>query len=253
MVYSQYGFIVYQQAATHARAQATVVPARDFGHDLDAMQQAISADTRLVFVANPNNPTGTFLEAAALEAFIAAVPAHATVLLDEAYTEYLRPAQRYDSVAWVKRFANLIVTRTFSKAYGLAGLRVGYAVAQPALTAKLNARRPRFNVTAPALAAAEAVLGDAGWLAQTFTVNAEGRAQLESAFAEMGVRCVPSSGNFVLAHIGDAKAAHTRLMAQGIEVSLLDNYGLPEWLRISVGLREQNARVLDILREAVPA
>jgi histidinol-phosphate aminotransferase len=251
IVYSQYGFIVYSQAAAHAHARAIVVPARDFGHDLNAMHAAISADTRLVFVANPNNPTGTFIDCAVLQDFIAAVPAQTTVLLDEAYTEYLTPAQRYDSMAWVSRFENLIVTRTFSKAYGLAGLRVGYAVSHPALAARLNARRPRFNVTAPALAAAQAVLDDAAWLEQTFSVNTEGRAQLESALAAMGMRCVPSSGNFVLAHIGDAKSAHSRLLSQGIEVSLLDNYGLPEWLRISVGLRDQNAKVLDILREAV--
>lgn len=253
IVYSQYGFIVYSQATAHAHARAIVVPAKGFGHDLDAMHAAIGTDTRLVFVANPNNPTGTFIDGAALQAFIAAVPKHATVLLDEAYTEYLPPAQRYNSMAWVGRFENLIVTRTFSKAYGLAGLRVGYAVSQPALAARLNARRPRFNVTAPALAAAQAVLDDTAWLEKTFTVNAEGRVQLESALAAMGVACVPSSGNFVLAHIGDAKAAHARLLSQGIEVSLLDNYGLPEWLRISVGLREQNAQVLDILREVVPA
>ncbi|MBC7435626.1 MAG: histidinol-phosphate transaminase [Bdellovibrionales bacterium] len=253
VVYSQYGFIVYRQATAHAHARGVMVPARDFGHDLDAMLAAVDANTRLVFVANPNNPTGTFIAAADLQAFIERVPANVTVLLDEAYTEYLSPAQSYDSMAWVRRFPNLIVTRTFSKAYGLAGMRVGYAVAQPRLTTLLNARRPRFNVTAPGLAAAQAALGDDAWLAQTYAINTGGRAQLESGLAAMGLRCLQSSGNFVLAHLGDAHAAHARLLARGIEVSLLDNYGLAEWLRISVGLPEQNAQVLDILREGLPA
>ncbi len=226
------------------------MPARDFGHDLDAMLAAVDADTRLVFVANPNNPTGTFLTASALEAFIARVPAWATVLLDEAYTEYLAPDQRYDSMDWVRRHPNLIVTRTFSKAYGLAGLRVGYAVAQPEITARLNARRPRFNITTPALAAAEAVLGDSDWLARTYEVNLQGRAQLEQGLKALGLATVPSSGNFVLVRLGDAQAApaaHARLLAGGIEVSLLDNYGLPEWLRISVGLPDENTQVLATL------
>ena len=133
VVYSQYGFIVYAAATAHAHAHATVVPAREFGHDLDAMRAAIGDDTRLVFVANPNNPTGTFIDAAPLLAFLQSVPAHVTVLLDEAYTEYLSPAQRYDSIEWVRRLPNLIVARTFSKAFGLAGLRIGYGVSQPAL------------------------------------------------------------------------------------------------------------------------
>jgi histidinol-phosphate aminotransferase len=252
VIYSQFGFIVYRQATAHAHARGVMVPARDFGHDLDAMLAAIDGNTRLVFVANPNNPTGTFIEAARLQAFIERVPSQVTVLLDEAYTEYLSPAQSYDSMDWVRRFPNLIVTRTFSKAYGLAGLRVGYAVAQPRLTTLLNARRPRFNVTAPGLAAAQAALGDEAWLAQTYAVNTEGRAQLASGLAAMGLRCVPSSGNFVMVHLGDAHAAHARLLARGIEVSLLDNYGLAEWLRISVGLMQQNRHVLDILREGLP-
>ena len=153
VVYSQYGFIVYAQAAAHAHAHATVVPSRDFGHDLDAMRAAIGEDTKLVFVANPNNPTGTFIDAAPLLAFLQSVPAHVTVLLDEAYTEYLAPAQRYDSIEWVRRLPNLIVARTFSKAFGLAGLRIGYGVSQPGLTARMNAQRPRFKARSRAVCA----------------------------------------------------------------------------------------------------
>ncbi len=244
IVYSQYGFVVYAQAAAHAHARSTVVPARDFGHDLDAMRAAIGEDTRLVFVANPNNPTGTFLEAGPLLAFLQSVPAHVTVLLDEAYTEYLAPAQRYDSIEWVRRFPNLIVARTFSKAYGLAGMRIGYGVAQPALSARLNAQRPRFNVTTPAQAAAVAALADEAYLARSYQLNTDGREQLAAGLAGLGLACIPSSGNFLMVRVGDGQAFHARLLAAGIAVSTLDNYGLPQWLRITIGLPEQNERVL---------
>jgi histidinol-phosphate aminotransferase len=253
IVYSQYGFIVYAQAAAHAHARSTVVPARDFGHDLDAMRAAIGRDTRLVFVANPNNPTGTFLEAGPLLEFLQSVPAHVTVLLDEAYTEYLAPAQRYDSIAWVRRFPNLIVARTFSKAYGLAGLRIGYGVAQPALAARLNAQRPRFNVSTPAQAAAVAALADQAFLTRSYQLNTIGRAQLANGLHELRLASIPSSGNFLMVQVGEGRTVHARLLAAGIEVSLLDNYGLPHWLRITVGLAEQNEAVLAALRDNAPA
>ncbi len=248
VVYSQYGFIVYAAATAHAHARATVVPARDFGHDLDAMRAAIGDDTQLVFVANPNNPTGTFIDAAPLREFLQSVPAHVTVLLDEAYTEYLAPAQRYDSIEWVRRLPNLIVARTFSKAFGLAGLRIGYGVSQPALTARMNAQRPRFNVTTPAQAAAVAALGDTDFLARTYELNTAGRDQLAAGFTALGLPYVPSSGNFLMVQVGDASAVHARLLAAGIEVSLLGPYGLPQWLRVSVGLPAQNEALLAALR-----
>jgi histidinol-phosphate aminotransferase len=253
VVYSQYGFIVYAQAAAHAHARSTVVPAQDFGHDLAAMRAAIVEDTRLVFVANPNNPTGTFIEAGPLLEFLQSVPAHVTVLLDEAYTEYLAPAQRYDSIGWVRHFPNLIVARTFSKAYGLAGLRIGYGVAQPALAARLNAQRPRFNVSTPAQAAAVAALADQTFLARSYQLNTIGRAQLANGLHELRLASVPSSGNFLMVQVGEGRTVHARLLAAGIEVSLLDNYGLPHWLRITVGLAEQNEAVLAALRDNAPA
>ena len=248
VVWSQYGFVVYGQAAALAHGRPVVVPARDHGHDLPAMLRAIDADTRLVFVANPNNPTGSFIEGPALLDFLARVPATATVLLDEAYTEYLTPAQRYDSMEWVRRFPNLIVARTFSKAYGLAGLRVGYGVAQAALAARLNARRPRFNVTTPALAAAEAALGDDAFTQRTYDLNTAGRDDLERGLADLGLQCLPSAGNFVMVRVPDAPALHARLLQAGIAVSTLDNYGLGDWLRISVGLPEHTRLLLDTVR-----
>ncbi|WP_076999448.1 histidinol-phosphate transaminase [Variovorax sp. KK3] len=253
VVYSQYGFVVYGQAAAHAHARSIVVPAHDFGHDLAAMRAAIGPDTRLVFVANPNNPTGTFLEGEALLDFLQSVPPEVTVLLDEAYTEYLAPGQRYDSMGWVRRFPNLLVARTFSKAYGLAGLRIGYGVSQPALTARLNAQRPRYNVGTPAQAAAVAALADEAFLARSYQLNAAGRAQLANGLHELRLASIPSSGNFLMAQVGEGRTVHARLLAAGIEVSLLDNYGLPHWLRITVGLPEQNAAVLAALRDHAPA
>lgn len=250
VVWSQYGFIVYGQAAALARGQAVVVPARDFGHDLGAMRAAVNVDTRLIFVANPNNPTGSFIEPAWLQGFIASVPPQVTVLLDEAYTEYLSPAQRYNSMDWVRSHPNLIVARTFSKAYGLAGLRVGYGVAQPALTARLNAIRPRFNVTTPALAAAWAALADDDHLARSYALNLAGREQLAAGLHALGLHCLPSAGNFVTTRFASAQAAqaaHARLLAGGIAVSPLGPYGMADWLRISVGLPEHNDAVLAAL------
>ncbi len=247
VVWSQYGFVVYGQAAALTHGEPVVVPARDHGHDLPAMLRAIDADTRLVFVANPNNPTGSFIDGPALLDFLARVPATVTVLLDEAYTEYLAPAQRYDSMEWVRRFPNLFVARTFSKAYGLAGLRVGYGVAQAALAARLNAVRPRFNVTTPALAAAEAALADVAFVRQTFALNATGRVELVAGLERLGLHCLPSSGNFVMVRVGDAQALHARLLEAGVAVATLGNYGLPEWLRITVGLPEQNRLLLQII------
>jgi histidinol-phosphate aminotransferase len=247
VLWSQYGFLVYGQAAALAHGKPIVVPARDHGHDLPSMLSAIDAQTRLVFVANPNNPTGSFIDAPALLDFLERVPAAVTVLVDEAYTEYLAPAQRYDSMEWVRRFPNLIIARTFSKAYGLAGLRVGYGVAQAALAARLNARRPRFNVTTPALAAAEAALADEVFVRQTFALNLAGRGELIAGLAALGLECLPSSGNFVTVRIGDAQALHGALLQAGIAVATLDSYGLPQWLRISVGRPDQNRLLLDAI------
>jgi histidinol-phosphate aminotransferase len=244
VVWSQYGFLVYGQAAALVGARRSVVPALDFGHDLDAMRAAVDADTRLVFVANPNNPTGNLLDPGRLHAFIADLPAHVTVLLDEAYTEYLAPAQRYDSMAWVRQHPNLIVARTFSKAYGLAGLRIGYGVAQAALSLKLNAVRPRFNVTTPAMAAARAALDDSDFQQRTYMLNLAVRAALAEGLAALGLTVRPSAGNFLMVQFPDAPAMHAHLRGQGIDVSALVPYGLASWLRITTGLPEHNEALL---------
>ena len=190
-VYSRHAFAVYPLATNARGARGIEVAAKNFGHDLDAMAAAIEPQTRVVFIANPNNPTGTFVPGAELEAFLARVPRHVLVVLDEAYTEYLAPEQRYDSIAWLARFPNLLVSRTFSKAYGLAGLRVGYAIAHPEVADLMNRVRQPFNVSSVALAAAEAALDDDEFLARSAEVNRRGMAQLVAAFRELGLEWIP--------------------------------------------------------------
>lgn len=252
VVYSQYSFAVYPLATQAVGGRAIVVPAVNHGHDLPAMAAAITADTKLVFIANPNNPTGTFIDGAAIEAFLKQVPSHVVVVLDEAYTEYLTPQQRYDSMAWVRQYPNLLVSRTLSKAYGLAGLRVGFGIAQPGLTDLLNRIRQPFNVNSLAQAAAVAALHDDDFLARSAQLNADGYRQFTTAFDTMGIEYVPSSGNFVLIRVGQDDAAGARvnlaLLKKGIIVRPVGNYGLPQWLRISIGLPAENAAFIAALK-----
>jgi histidinol-phosphate aminotransferase len=252
-VYAQYSFAVYALATQARGARAIVVPALDFGHDLPRMARAVAADTRLVYLANPNNPTGTFVGAAALEAFLEEIDPRVLVVLDEAYNEYLPEALRYDSLAWVRRFPNLLVSRTFSKAYGLAGLRVGYGVAQPAVSDLLNRVRMPFNVGAAAQAAACAALQDRAFVARSFQENRAGLARLEAALRGLGLPVVPSHANFVLVRVGPAARVYQELLARGVIVRPVANYDLPEWLRVSVGLAQENERFLQVLPQALAA
>jgi histidinol-phosphate aminotransferase len=226
-----------------------------FGHDLPAMLAAVKAagdKAKLVFVANPNNPTGSYLSAKAIEDFLMEVPSHVVVVLDEAYNEYLTLEQRYDAIAWVKRFPNVILSRSFSKAYGLAGLRIGYGVAQPHLTDLLNRIRQPFNVNSLAQAAAIAAFGDKAFLQEGFELNRAGYEQLTQAFDQLQLTYLPSAGNFVLVKVGDDDQAGARinleLLKRGIIVRSVGNYGLPQWLRISIGLPQENAAFIDALK-----
>ncbi len=252
-VHSEHAFAVYPIATQTVGAQSIVVPARDYGHDLAAMRAAIRDDTRVLWIANPNNPTGTFLPWAEIEAFLESVPLHVLVVLDEAYGEYLPPAERCDTAAWLTRFPNLLISRTFSKAYGLAGLRVGYGLGHPEVIDLLNRVRHPFNVNLPALAAAEAALDDAEFLARSYALNAAGMAQLVAGLAELGIETVPSKGNFLLAKVGDTARINTELLKRGVIVRPVANYGLPEFLRVSVGLAGQNARFLDAMGAVLAA
>jgi histidinol-phosphate aminotransferase len=255
ILYSQYSFAVYALATQGVGARSIVVPAKAYGHDLDAMAAAIEHDTRLVFIANPNNPTGTFIAPAEIEAFLARVPEHVIVVLDEAYNEFLAPEQQFESAEWVRKYPNLMVSRTFSKAYGLAGLRVGFAIAQPALTDLMNRIRQPFNVNSMAQAAAIAALNDKQFLEQGAKNNAAGYRQFVEAFEELGLEYVPSYGNFVLVRVGDDDQAGARvnlaLLRQGVIVRPVGNYGLPQWLRISIGLPQENAIFIAALKKAL--
>jgi len=255
IVYAQYSFAVYALATQGLGARAIVVPAVKYGHDLDAMLAAITDDTRLIFVANPNNPTGTFIEGPKLEAFLDKVPRHVAVVLDEAYTEYLPAEKRYDSIGWVRRYPNLLVSRTFSKAFGLAGLRVGFAIAQPELTDLLNRLRQPFNVNTLAQAAAIAALNDQAFLEKTAALNAQGYRRLTEAFEKLGLEYVPSDGNFVLVRVGNDDAAGNRvnleLLKQGVIVRPVGNYGLPQWLRVTIGLPQENEAFIAALEKTL--
>ena len=257
IIFSRHAFAVYPLASQAVGARAIeVAPTASYGHDLPAMLKAVQSSgdkAKLVFVANPNNPTGSYLQPAEIEAFLQAVPANVVVVLDEAYNEYLAPEQRYDAIAWVKRFPNMILSRSFSKAYGLAGLRIGYGVAQPALTDLLNRIRQPFNVNSIAQAAAIAAFQDSAFLQQGYEVNRAGYLQLTQAFTEIGLTYLPSAGNFVLVKVGEDDEAGVRvnlaLLKRGIIVRPVGNYGLPKWLRISIGLPEENAAFINAFRE----
>lgn len=255
IVYAEFSFAVYALATQEVGARAIEVKARNYGHDLEAMAKAIAPDTRLIFIANPNNPTGTFVSAGEIEAFLAKVPPNVVVVLDEAYNEYLDAGQQYESVAWVRKYPNLMVSRTFSKAYGLAGLRVGYGVAQSALTDLLNRVRQPFNVNTLAQAAAVAALGDTDFLRQSAELNRTGKAQLVDAFDRLKLEYVKSSGNFVMVRVGDDDGAGARvnlaLLQQGVIVRPVANYGLPQWLRVTIGLPEENAAFIAALEQAL--
>jgi histidinol-phosphate aminotransferase len=250
-VFAQHAFAVYPLATNATGGRCIEVPARDFGHDLNAMADAIEDDTRIVFIANPNNPTGTLLSGAAIATFLASVPPDVLVVLDEAYTEYLAPEQRYDSIAWLARFPNLLISRTFSKAYGLAGLRIGYGIGHPDVVGLMNRVRQPFNVSSIALAAATAALGDTEFLARSADINTRGMAQITAALSELALEWIPSAGNFVAFRVDDAAAINMALLRQGVIVRSIAGYGMPEWLRVSIGLPEENARFIDALKSAL--
>jgi histidinol-phosphate aminotransferase len=248
---SQYCFAVYRSAIRMVGATAIATPAVEYGHDLEAMAAAITPETDLVFVANPNNPTGTCFPQSAFESFLEAVDGRAVVVLDQAYRECLPAKARFDSIGLARKHPNLVVLQTFSKAYGLAGLRVGFAVAQPQLTDALNRVRPVFNVNNLAQVAARAALDDVDFLERTRHVNDEGMAFLEDFCRGRALEYVPSRGNFILIRIGDAVSVNRQLLERGVIVRPVANYGLPEFLRVSIGLPEENRRFCEALEEAM--
>jgi histidinol-phosphate aminotransferase len=250
-VYSQHAFAVYPLATQAVGARGIEAPAKAFGHDPESLLAAIEGDTRILFIANPNNPTGTLLDPVQLLGLIERVPENVLVVLDEAYTEYLPEAMKSDSVGWLKRFPNLIVTRTFSKAYGLAGLRVGYALAGKPVADMLNRVRQPFNVNSLAQAAAVMALQDEAFLDECLAINRAGMVQLTDGFKRLGLAYIPSYGNFVAVRVGNAATINLSLLKQGVIVRPVANYGLPEHLRVSVGLEGENKVFLQALERAL--
>ncbi len=250
-VYAQHGFAVYPLATQARGAKGIEVAARDYGHDLVAMRAAITPRTRVVFLANPNNPTGTWLPPAQVKAFLAGVPREVLVVLDEAYDEYLEAGQRSPALSWLGEYPNLVVSRTFSKAYGLAGLRIGYGLMDAAVAALLDRVRQPFNVNSLAQAAALAALADADYVAESAALNRAGLRELTAALDRMGVGYVPSHGNFLLIEVGDGAQVYERLLRQGVIVRPVANYGLPRHLRVTVGLAAENRRFIGALRSAL--
>ena len=251
-VFSEHAFAVYPIVTQAVGAQAHVVPANAWGHDLPAMLAAIDAQTRVVFLANPNNPTGTWFDADALNEFLQDVPERVLVVLDEAYIEYAAGGELPDGLAFLSAYPNLLVSRTFSKAYGLAALRVGYSLSTAVVADVLNRVRQPFNVNSLALAAACAALQDTEYLAQSRALNEAGMQQLQDGFSALGLSWIPSKGNFIALDLGQIAApVYQGLLREGVIVRPVANYGMPNHLRITVGLPAENARLLEALSKVL--
>jgi len=257
-IYSQYAFAVYPIAVQATGARACIAPAYPadhpmaLGHDLEAMAACLSERTRLVFIANPNNPTGTWLERDALRAFLDRVPSHALVVIDEAYSEYVTIPEYPDAIDWIAQYPNLVVTRTFSKIYGLAGLRVGYAVSRPEVADIVNRVRQAFNVSSLAQVAACAALRDQAHVRATREMNTRGLRDLSDAVRDIGLAHPPSMGNFLLLDLArPARPVYEALLQEGIIVRPVANYDLPTHVRVTIGRPEHSARVVAALRKVL--
>ncbi|HTT08150.1 MAG TPA: histidinol-phosphate transaminase [Gammaproteobacteria bacterium] len=251
VIFSEHAFAVYPLVTLAVGGRAVVTPARNYGHDLAAMHEALSAQTRVVFIANPNNPTGTWIKRDALHGFLRALPAHVIAVVDEAYFEFVTDPEYPDSMRWLGEFPNLVVTRTFSKIYGLAGLRIGYGVSHPQVADVLNRVRQPFNVNGLALACAAAALRDQAHVRKSVALNERGLRQLEAGFRGLGLEFIPSVGNFICVKVGDAAVVYETLLRQGVIVRPIANYGMPEHLRITVGLETESARFLTALQRSL--
>ncbi|HOY69932.1 MAG TPA: histidinol-phosphate transaminase [Methylotenera sp.] len=248
-IYSQHAFAVYPLVTQAVGATGVVVPAKDFGHDLAAMLKAITPKTRLIFIANPNNPTGTLIAKDVLKAFLKQVPSNVLVMLDEAYDEYLPAEHKSEAIAWLGEFENLMISRTFSKAYGLAGLRVGFGLMHADVADMLNRVRQPFNVNSLAQAAAVASIVDDDFVARSYAVNQAGMTQLTQGLKKLGLDFIPSFANFVSFKVKNAAQVNQQLLQKGVIVRPIANYEMPEYLRVSVGLFSENARFLAVLEE----
>jgi histidinol-phosphate aminotransferase len=245
----QYAFIVYKLLATAFGVRTIETPSPDYQQNLDATLEAITPRTRLIFIPNPNNPTGTLVSQNAIDDFMPRVPDSIPVTFDEAYFEFLDEPP--DTLSFVREGRNVVVLRTFSKIHGLAGLRLGYAIAPPEIIEVLHKTRQPFNVNSIALAGALAALDDEAHVRETKGVVDEGRAYLQQQFAEMQISFVPAVANFVMVNVGDGCAVFEKLLQRKIIVRPLKGYGLPEWVRISVGTMEENKKLIAALKDVI--
>jgi len=251
VVISEHAFVVYRMVAEMFRARPIVVPMRNFTHDLGAMLAAMEADTRVVFIGNPNNPTGTMVRPADLDRFVRAVPEHVITVLDEAYVELVPAALRPDALRYVREGRKVIVLRTFSKTYGLAGVRLGYGVAPSEAIALLQRVRQPFNTTAMAQAAALAALDDAAHVRRTRRVVQSGLRCLAAGCRRLGLEYVPAVANFMLVKVGDGRRVFEALCRRGVIVRPMDGYGLPQYVRVTVGTPRENRRFLAALAQVL--
>ena len=249
---SQHSFVVYPLATKVTGADLKVIPARNFSQDLEATLDAVSDKTRIVFIANPNNPTGTWIDESILTSFLDQLADDVIVVLDEAYFEYVEAETYPDGIALFKRYPNVVVTRTFSKAYGLAALRMGYSVSHPDIADMMNRVRQPFNVNSLSLVAAEVALDDQDHVRQAVQLNREGMQTITDACDDLGLGYIPSAGNFVAIDFGrEAMPIYQALLQEGVIVRPIANYEMPNHLRVTVGLAAENARFVDALRRVL--
>lgn len=246
---SQYAFKLYEEVTRRAGARNSIIPAVQFGHDLPAMISAITARTKIVWIANPNNPTGTFVPPNKLLLQLQKIPRHIIIVLDEAYAEYLEPTDRTDIAKLLTALPNIIIVRTFSKAYGLAGLRVGYGIAHKELSLRLNALKPRFNVNTFGLIAAEAALKDQALVENNCRANAMERIRLENGLRDLNIPYLPGQGNFIVCDVQNATTFSKNLRKVGVAVLPLTAYGMPHHIRVTVGNASENAHFLYVLAQ----
>jgi len=255
IIFSEHAFAVYPLVTQAVGAKAVVIPAQNWGHDIVAMQAAINKNSRIMFIANPNNPTGTWLDKQTLRTLLESIPEHMVVVLDEAYAEYVEEDDYPNGVQWVNDFPNLLVTRTFSKAFGLAGLRIGYGISHTDIADLMNRIRQPFNVNSLALSAAEAALTDREHLQQSVRLNQNGMTQLTNAFDAMDLQYIPSVGNFICVDIKQSGQSgmeiYNKLLHKGVIVRPIDNYGMPNHLRITIGLEKENKKFIKALESVL--
>lgn len=251
VIYSQHAFAVYALVTQAVGAIGKVVPANEYSHDLDGFLKAITPKTKLIFIANPNNPTGTFIKKDVLRSFINSVPKHILIVLDEAYDEYLNSENKSRAINWLTEFEHLIISRTFSKAYGLAGLRIGFGLMHANIADMLNRVRQPFNVNSIAQAAAVASLADDDFVSRSYAANQAGMAQITQGFHKLGLSYINSYANFVSFKINKAAEVNQQLLKNGVIVRPIANYEMPDYLRVSIGLFSENARFLTVLTQII--